>query len=58
MRSTDSYMQAAQELTDLRETIGPKFGPAQAQTVAEKLRHANPTLKMLVSALKKQGLWS
>jgi hypothetical protein len=58
MRSTEAYQQAAQELADLREAIGPKFGPAQAQAAAEKLRRENPNLKMLISALKKQGLLS
>ncbi|MCC6127102.1 MAG: hypothetical protein IT426_19245 [Pirellulales bacterium] len=56
MRSTESYKQAAQELADLREAIGPKFGPAQAKAAAEKLRRENPKLKFLISALKKQGL--
>jgi hypothetical protein len=57
-RSTDCYIQAAQELADLREAIGPKFGPAQAQAAAEKLRRENPSLKRLISALKNQGLLS
>ena len=57
MRSTESYVQAAQELADLREAaIGPKFGPAQAKAAAEKIRRENPKLRMLISALKKQGL--
>jgi uncharacterized Zn finger protein len=55
-RSTRSYNEAAQSLADLREPLGPDHGSQQAQAAAEKLRRENPTLKHLVSALRKHGL--
>ena len=56
LRSTSEYQQAARELADLREALGPEAGLARARAVAEELRRANPTLKLLVTALRKQGL--
>jgi len=56
LRSTDCYRQAAQELVDLREALGPDDGPAKAKAIAARLRRANPTLRILVSELRKQGL--
>jgi hypothetical protein len=55
-RSTESYEQAARELVDLREALGPDLGPERAKAVAEKLRRENPRLKRLVAALRGQGL--
>lgn len=55
-RSTRSYEEAAQSLADLREALGRKDGLRLAQLAAEKLRRENPTLKHLVSALRKHGL--
>lgn len=55
-RSTASYQQAASELADLREALGPERGPAEATAVAEKLRRANPKLNLLISALRKKDL--
>lgn len=52
LRSTSEYEQAAQELAELREALGPK----RAQVVAETLVRENPTLNRLKSALRKQGL--
>jgi hypothetical protein len=55
-RSTDSYEQAAQELADLREALGPEQGPARARDIAEKLHRENPRLHFLTAALRKKGL--
>jgi hypothetical protein len=56
MRAVESYRQAAEELRDLREALGPQKGPARARAVAEKLRRANPRLHRLIAALRKHGL--
>jgi hypothetical protein len=55
-RSARSYDQAAQQLADVREALGPKQGAARARTVAEKLRRENPRLHLLIAALRKRGL--
>lgn len=55
-RSIDSYQQAADQLADLREALGPDLGPKRARTVAEGLRRKNPTLRNLIAALRKRGL--
>ena len=55
-RSTADYQQAAQQLADLREALGPKHGPKRAQAIAERLIRDNPTLYRLKSALRQQGL--
>jgi hypothetical protein len=55
-RSVASYEQAARELVDLGEALGPDQGPVRARAVAEKLRRENPRLKHLAAALKRQGL--
>jgi hypothetical protein len=55
-RSTTRYEEAAQELVDLREALGPKRGPARVQNIAADLAAANPTLNLLKSALRKHGL--
>ncbi len=56
MRSTYCYRQAAEELAHLREALGPEDGPGNANRVAERLRRSNPTLRLLVSELRKKGL--
>lgn len=56
LRSVESYRQAAEELADLSEALGPKVGPARARAVAEKLRRENPRLHRLIAALRKQDL--
>ena len=56
MRSVENYQQAARELVDLREALGPERGPAEARAVAEKLRRGNPRLHRLIGALRKNGL--
>jgi len=55
-RSLTDYEQAAAELADLCEALGPDKGPKQAQAAAEKLRRQYPTRKLLISALRKRGL--
>jgi uncharacterized Zn finger protein len=55
-RSVDNYEQAARELVDLREALGPERGPVEARAVAEKLRRGNPRLHRLIGALRKHGL--
>ena len=55
-RSVKSYEQAASELADLREGIGPERGPEQARAIAEKLRRQNPHLHRLTAALRRHGL--
>ena len=55
-RSVASYEQAARQLVDLREALGPDLGPEQARAIAEKLRQENPRLRRLVAALRGQGL--
>lgn len=56
VRAVEDYEQAASELADLREALGPERGPAAAGAVAEKLRRENPRLQRLSSALRKRGL--
>jgi hypothetical protein len=55
-RSVRSYQEAARQLADLREALGPEIGPARARAAAEKLRRENPTLRGLIGAFRKQGL--
>jgi hypothetical protein len=55
-RSTGSYVQAASELADLREALGPDVGPAKARAFAAKLRRENPRRSGLVAAVRKHGL--
>ena len=56
VRSVESYRQAAEELADLREALGPEKGPARARAVAEKLRCENPRFTRLIAALRKHDL--
>ncbi|MBI2481552.1 MAG: hypothetical protein HYV60_23795, partial [Planctomycetia bacterium] len=58
MRSTSDYEQAARELAELREALGPTHGEKQAREVAAQLVRDNPTLRRLKSALRGQGLLS
>lgn len=55
-RSTSSYQQAAQELSDLREALGETTGTQKAQTVARQLVRSHPTLNRLKAALRQQRL--
>lgn len=54
-RSVHSYQEAARELADLREALGPD-GPSRARSVAAKLRRENPRRHHLIAALRRQGL--
>ncbi len=56
LRSTSEYERAARELADLREALGPEAGPPCAGRSPKNSACANPTLKLLVAALRKQGL--
>ena len=56
LRSVGSYEEAAQDLADLREALGPEHGPARARTIAEKLRRENPRLHHLTAALRRKGV--
>lgn len=55
-RSGRSYQEAARQLADLREALGPEAGPKLVNPVAKKLRVDNPRLKLLIGALRKQHL--
>jgi len=55
-RSTSSYEQAAQELSDLREALGKPEGADKAQKVASQLVRSHPTLNRLKAALRQHGL--
>jgi hypothetical protein len=51
-----SYEQAAQELADLRDALGPQRGPEQALAIARKLHRENSRLHFLTNALRKRLL--
>lgn len=55
-RSVKSYREAASELADLREALGPIAGPPRARAVAEKLRRQHPKLHRLLAELRKHDL--
>ncbi len=55
-RSTTNYIKAAKTLVELGEALGPTDGPTRVHAVAERLRQKHPTLKVLVSELRKHGL--
>ena len=55
-RSTTNYIKAAKTLVELGEALGPTEGPPRVQAVAESLRKKYPTLKTLISELRKHGL--
>jgi hypothetical protein len=55
-RSTTDYENAARELAQLRDALGPKLGPARARAVAEQLHREYPRFHHLTSALRRQGL--
>jgi hypothetical protein len=55
-RSTDSYREIAKLLSDLRESLAETDQIGLAETQAEKLKKANPTLRTLHSELRKKGL--
>jgi hypothetical protein len=54
-RGTDAYAQIASLLTELREALTGTAKSGLAEQQAQKLRKENPTLKMLISALRQAG---
>ncbi|HEX4143408.1 MAG TPA: hypothetical protein VHY91_07645 [Pirellulales bacterium] len=54
-RTTDAYRKIAKVLADLREALSATHQSMLAEKQAQKLRAANPTLRMLVSELRRQG---
>jgi hypothetical protein len=54
-RTTDAYRQVAELLADLREALASSGKSQLAEQHAQKLRAANPTLRVLVSELRRQG---
>jgi len=54
-RTIDDYQQAAAELAELREALGPQ-GERQARAAAEALVRANPKRHHLKAALRNNGL--
>jgi uncharacterized Zn finger protein len=52
----DSYHEAAKELVDLREALGPETGPARARAAAEDVRRANPRRNQLIGVLRQHDL--
>jgi hypothetical protein len=55
-RGTDNYREAASILADLREALGGDAGNDIARRHAKALARTHPTLRTLVSALRKQAL--
>jgi hypothetical protein len=55
-RGTDNYREAASILADLREAVGGDAGNAIARRHAKALARKHPTLRILLSALRKQAL--
>jgi hypothetical protein len=54
-RGTDAYRRIAEMLADLREALAGTNQPDLAEKQAKKLRAANPTLRVLVSELRREG---
>lgn len=55
-RGTDNYREAASILADLREAVGGDAGNEIARRHAKALARKHPTLRILISALRKQAL--
>ncbi len=55
-RSGNSYKQAARELAELREALGPEKGPDYVQAVAGKLHADNARRYALTAALRGEAL--
>lgn len=55
-RSVAGYEQAASELADLREALGPERGPEEARAIAGKLHREHSRLHFLTTALRKRML--
>jgi hypothetical protein len=54
-RTSTAYGQIAELLAELRDAQSPIGGASIAEKQAHKLKAANPTLKLLVSELRKKG---
>ncbi|OWK37859.1 hypothetical protein [Fimbriiglobus ruber] len=55
-RSLKAYVKIAELLADLREALAGTPSAGRAEQQALKLRSANPTLRGLISELRKKGL--
>ncbi|MBN2023292.1 MAG: hypothetical protein JW809_10930, partial [Pirellulales bacterium] len=54
-RTTDAYEEASELLADLREALADSKQSDLAEKQARKLKTANPTLRHLTAALRRQG---
>jgi hypothetical protein len=54
-RSSTGYSQVATLLADLREALAGSDQPGLAENQARKLKNDNPTLRLLVSELRRKG---
>jgi hypothetical protein len=54
-RSGDSYRKIAKTLADLRQALAGTNQASLAEQQAQKLKKENPTLRLLVSELRRQG---
>ena len=55
LRSRDSYIEIATLLKDLREALAGTKQSGLAEQQARKLKKENPTLKLLISELRRAG---
>jgi hypothetical protein len=54
-RTTDAYRRVGELLADLREALSGSGRSSLAEAHAQKLKAANPTLRLLTSELRRQG---
>ncbi len=54
-RTRDAYHRIAQLLADLRESLAGSDRSVLAEQQAQKLKNQNPTLRVLISELRRQG---
>ena len=54
-RTTDAYRRVGELLADLREALSGSGRSALAENYAQKLKAANPRLRLLTSELRRQG---
>ncbi len=55
-RTRDAYHQIAELLSDLRESLAGRNQSGLAEQQAQKLKKANPTLRVLISEMRRKGL--
>jgi hypothetical protein len=55
-RTRDAYRQIAELLSDLRDSLAGSTQSGLAEQQAQKLKKANPTLRVLVSEMRRKGL--